>query len=257
MNKIYFMGDLHGDYTPVYDFLLETDVNKTDTIVFLGDFCGNYYCDKRDNYFKQQINNIGCNIFVIRGNHEQRPCILKDKNPEKWHLEKYFNNLVYVEELFPNIKYAEDTPATYNLNGYSTLVLPGAYSIDKEFRLANHWNWFPYEQMTKTEQDIAKQLCQVHNYHFDIILSHTCPADWEPTDLFLPFTDQNKVDKTTENFLNEIAHKVNFDLWLWGHYHSFREYPRTKEIPGRRIMLFNSWAVELENAISKNELEKI
>ena len=38
-----------------------------------------------------------------------------------------------VENKFPNIKYALDLPMIYTIDGKKTFVVPGAYSVDKEF----------------------------------------------------------------------------------------------------------------------------
>lgn len=105
-----------------------------------------------------------------------------------------------------------------SINNISFLVLGGAYSIDKEYRLINGWHWFADEQMPENERNRILYLTdQVNN--FDYILSHTAPISEEPTYLFLKFVDQTKVDKTMEIFLEKIKNKVNFKKWFFGHYH--------------------------------------
>jgi 3-oxoacid CoA-transferase subunit A len=196
--------------------------------------------------------------FIIRGNHEERPSICMEKNPDEWHTEMYFRNTVYVENKYPSIKYAMDEPTLYQIPHLSddsdgthiykyflTLVIPGAYSVDKDYRLQNGWNWFEYEQLTKEEMDKVWTLVDFLNAigGCDLILSHTCPCIFEPTDLFLPFIDQSMVDRTMERYLGQIEFALNYKAWLWGHYHEFRDYPRTDN--KKKTMLFNDCAINL------------
>ena len=241
MTHYYAIGDLHGNYKPVRDFVqrniqFHKDVanDEDNVLICLGDFGGNYFMNYRDNNFKEKLGKYPFTYFVIRGNHEQRPSIVANDNPEAWHYEYYFENKVLVEDAYPYIKYTLDIPVVYKIAGASTLVLPGAYSIDKIYRLQNGWSWFEHEQMTEDEMQIARDLCEEYGKRFDLILSHTCPIIFEPTDLFLSFVNQSTVDKTTERFLGEIEYNVMYDLWLWGHYHDDRMYPE-----GKQIMLFH------------------
>lgn len=161
MNKIYLCGDIHQEITPVYDFvnrLNERNINldSADTIIFLGDFCANYFCNGnlKEEEFKYDINNIGCRILVLRGNHEERIQNMINKYPYKYVIgklsEQGYEYLVpndnwyaidpitkiryYYEKNYPNIWYLPDEPCEFNLNGYSIFSLPGAYSVDKYYR---------------------------------------------------------------------------------------------------------------------------
>lgn len=240
MDKIYIMGDIHGDYHPIKNII---DIVKTDidTIVLLGDAGLNYFFNYQDINTKRKINKYGINIFIIRGNHEERPSICMENNPNKWHIEKYWNNLVYVENDFPFIKYALDLPAKYEIptaqgESIKTLVLPGAYSVDKYYRIANNWSWFPQEQCDEKEMGHGVALAKKSNT-WDLVLSHTCPIIYEPTDLFLSTIDQSTVDKTTERWLGHIEYNLDYKLWAFGHFHALRIYP---EYQGKQmLMLFN------------------
>ena len=67
------------------------------------------------------------------------------------------------------------TPSKYEIptaqgNLIKTLVLPGAYSVDKYVRLANNWSWFPQEQCNEEEMAAGVALAQSDSY--DLVLSH-------------------------------------------------------------------------------------
>lgn len=278
MNKIYLCGDIHQEITPVYDFinrLNERNINldSTDTIIFLGDFCANYFCNgnPKEEEFKYDINNIGCRILVLRGNHEERIQNMINKYPYKYVLGKLsaqgykylvpndnwyaidpITNIRYFyEKNYPNIWYLPDEPYSFTLNGYSIFSLPGAYSVDKYYRLATGQRWFKDEQLTQEEMDEVTNLPWDKIQHFDLIISHTCPISFEPTDLFIPNLDQNVVDKTMEKFLEEVRKGASYKAWFWGHFHQYRDYGKD-ELGRKHLMLSNDKLIELNDFLSND-----
>ena len=53
-----------------------------------------------------------------------------------------------------------------------------------------------------------------------MVLSHTCPLDYQPIEVFLSGIDQSKVDSSTEEWLNEIEYELDYKKWYCGHYHT-------------------------------------
>ena len=141
------------------------------------------------------------------------------------------NGYVYYDSRWPRIKYFKNW-GTYWINGYNVGIIGGAYSVDKYYRLNRGLQWFKNEQLSAEE--ISKCLHYFNNFKnkkFDFILTHTCPLSWEPTDLFLPTIDQSTVDKTMENFLEQIKDIVNWKVWCFGHYHADRiERPYVEQL---------------------------
>ncbi len=258
-NKIYVIGDLHGSYHPIKHFYEKYKDNPdfnfdgTDTIILLGDAGLNYYFNHRDDNFKNALCKYPFNYFVIRGNHEERPSLCMEKEPNKWRYEEFWHGAVYVEKRCSKIKYAVDTPSSYYIEELDCLFLsiPGAYSVDKEYRLMNGWSWFPQEQLSLREMLDAADFIRREwddNFNFDLILSHTAPLKYEPVELFLPFIDQSKVDKSMEEFLDWVDNKINYNLWLWGHYHAYKYYDPKKwdEFNRRKLMLHKDHVIDLE-----------
>lgn len=251
MNKVYFMGDVHQSFKPIRDLYqnlnlkLDKDMrpDKSDVVVLLGDSGANFFGDYLDRNFKQKISRYDFTYFVIRGNHDRRPTDCAAENPDAWMMETFYGNRVLVEKAYPHIKYALDIPALYNINGYSTLVIPGAYSVDKYYRIQRNLGWFENEQLNEEEMKIGEDLVDEINYKVDIVLSHTCPKIYQPTDLFLSVIDQSTVDDTMERYLGKIENDLDYKLWLFGHYHQLRIYP---EYEGKQtIMLSNGEVIEL------------
>lgn len=207
-------GDTHGDMTRFYN--LQDSDPSTIGIIILGDAGCNYYLNKRDDKTKQKLEDTGYSYFLVRGNHEERPENIKNM------ITIYNEDIqgeVFWEEKFPHIFYLKDG-GIYNFSGHKTLVIGGAYSVDKYYRLSMGYQWFSEEQLTTTE--MKKINAENFGQKFDFVFTHTCPISWEPTDLFLSMINQETVDKTMEVWLDEFKDEIQWNIWLFGHYHADR-----------------------------------
>lgn len=229
MSTISRVGNIHRN--------MEDCVPDATGIIILGDAGLNYYLNKTDKKYKKLLNSQGYHIYCVRGNHEQRPENLGYElsyDPEVF-------GMVYDDPDFENIKYFVDG-GEYIIGGHSTLVIGGAYSIDKWYRLARAGykpeeasiaspkvcGWFKDEQLTAEEcGDIWDK---VQGKHYDFVFTHTCPIDWEPTDLFLNGIDQSTVDKSMEVWLGKLKDCFTWGVWCFGHYHADRvERPNVEQ----------------------------
>lgn len=227
IKKWMMTGDTHGDMRR-FSNLYDEPNPETVGMIILGDAGVNYFLDKRDKRTKEILKNYLFRFYLVRGNHEARPQDVPDM------IEIYdqeVKNFVYMEPEYPNIRYFKDGEIYY-LNGVSALVIGGAYSVDKWYRKANGWGWFENEQLSSEEWKSIHEKC--NGTKVDLVLSHTCPIGWEPTDLFLDFIDQEEVDKTTENELEVLKNSIDWKIWLFGHYHADRA-----ERPGVEMMYRN------------------
>lgn len=213
-------GDTHGD---VMGRLAQVDQDKyqrnqkpTTGVIILGDAGINFYLNKTDHKNKKVINESGYAIYCVRGNHEERPENIKDMIT-MWDDE--VDGLVYLEPDFPNIRYLMDG-AIYMIGGHPALVIGGAYSVDKPIRLQRGWGWFKDEQLTEKEMyEIANE---VKGENVDFVLTHTCPASWQPVDLFIAGVDESTVDHTMENWLENLKSTFKWSIWMFGHFHDDR-----------------------------------
>ena len=62
----------------------------------------------------------------------------------------------------------------------------------------------------------------------DVVLPHTVPLKYEPTEVFLPGIDQSRVDKSTEKWLGKIEERLEYGKWYCGHYHTEKEIDRVR-----------------------------
>lgn len=252
----FLLGDIHGNAAPVAFFYKKNrrrcKFDRTrNYMILLGDVGANYDLgSQRDREFKAALSEYPFTYLCLRGNHEARVLNAIKGNPGDWKSRHKYGGIVYVEQEFPQIEYLSDAPAVYWFAGYKTLCIPGAYSVDKWYRLSRGWIWYADEQLTEEEMELGRQLKQ-RQQPFDLVLSHTCPIAYEPQDLFLAGVDQSMVDKTMEHYLGELEFDLNYKRWAWGHFHADRLYPLKD---GRRMMmLFNRNVVDLRKFMEMQE----
>lgn len=214
INTWIITGDTHGDMSRFSRLSVE-DPNAT-AVIILGDAGCNYYKNKKDDRTKQALLDTNMTFYLVRGNHEDRPENITGMISV---YDEEVQGEVFMEEAFPAIKYLKDG-GIYVINGHKTLVIGGAYSVDKWYRLGMGYQWFPQEQLTTDE--MATIETNIKGQHFDFVLSHTCPISWEPVDLFLRGIDQSSVDKSMEQWLDNLKDKIDWTVWLFGHYHADR-----------------------------------
>ena len=209
---VYFTGDIHGVPKKIVRFCKHMNPTKDDVIVILGDVGANYTGDQRDDDMKKLLSSVTPTILCIHGNHEMRP----------WHVEGYelktwSGGQVYVQSEYPNLLFAKDGEI-FEINGLRYIVIGGAYSVDKYFRLRIGRGWWEDEQPSdEIKEYVEKQLA---DNKIDVVLSHTCPLKYEPTEMFLPMIDQSSVDQSTEIWLDKIEESIEYKAWFCGHWHT-------------------------------------
>lgn len=220
IKHVLITGDCHGRVDDrlayIKDTIPEYDPSET-AVIILGDIGFNYYKNKKDWKLKHHAAQFGYTIYCLRGNHEDRA---ENMSHPIYVIDDFVNGMVCYEEEFPNIRYFMDCVAEYEIMGKKILCIPGAYSVDKWYRLQNGWQWFAQEQLSEEEMKYAEE--QFGGKYYDFVFSHTAPLDWEPTDLFLNCIDQSTVDKTMEVWMNEFKEMINWKVWCFGHYHADR-----------------------------------
>ena len=210
---VYLTGDTHGDFERIEDFCHEYETVPEDVMVILGDAGINYWLDDRDKFLKEQLAQLPITLLCIHGNHEQRPEKLPGYVSQPWN-----GGTVWVQDAYPNLLFAEDG-AIYNLEGRQAIAIGGAYSVDKDYRLAAGQPWFASEQPDERMQGRVMSALNRVGWRVDAVLSHTVPLFAIPQHALLPGIDQSTVDRSTEEWLEEIEEKLTYERWFAGHYH--------------------------------------
>lgn len=237
---IYLTGDTHGRFERIGAFCNIMQTNRDDTMIILGDAGINFCADINDALRKEYIAKLPITLLCIHGNHERRPESLPYYSERKWR-----GGTVFVEARYPNILFAKDGEV-YDLDGRKAIVIGGAYSIDKAWRIEGESWWSdeqPSPEVKVRVESTLDRLC----WKVDIVLSHTTPLRYEPVEVFIPGIEQSKVDKSTEEWLDCIEERLEYRKWYCGHYHT------EKKIDRLRIM-YKDYAV-LEADCPCNSLE--
>lgn len=220
----FITGDTHREFYRLHD------IEKNNMLIILGDAGINYYLDERDNKLKEQLNSYNIKLFCVQGNHEERP-----ENISTYKEIDMFGGKVFIEEEYPNLIFAKNGEL-YDIDNKKVLVIGGAYSVDKNYRIIYGYPWFKDEQLSKEEMNNI--LNKYKGQHIDIVLSHTCPLKYEPTEVFMKCIDQSDVDKSMEKFLDRVEESIDYDKWYCGHYHIEKKIDKLEFMFGR-IKVFN------------------
>jgi len=224
-------GDTHGDFRRVGALCDKLETTKDDVLIILGDAGINYYGGKKDVRLKHVLAGLPITLFCIHGNHERRPESLGLYEEVQW-----CGGTVYVEHEFPDLLFAKDGEV-FELSGKKCIVIGGAYSVDKDYRLSNNWGWWPDEQPSKAVKHYVERQLDSANWHIDVVLSHTAPLKYEPREVFLGFVDDSKVDKSTEVWLDTIEDRLDYDCWYCGHYHTNKTIDKMRFLFGDYLEL--------------------
>ena len=210
---IYITGDKHANFDEVFSFFFRYKTTLYDFFIILGYTGINYFANEKDNYLKNSLLQLPIKLFCIHGNHEERP-----ENIVSYKTKIYHDGIVFYEDNYPNILFAKDGEI-YNFNHKSVLVIGGAYSVDKYFRLSHGYRWYESEQPSnETKEKILSVVDKVKKV--DVVLSHTCPFRYIPREMFLASIDQSTVDNSMEEYLDVICEKLQYKMWYCGHYHT-------------------------------------
>ena len=233
--KFFITGDCHGEFTRFNTLPTDEEIG----VIILGDAGFNFYLNKTDEKKKKEFcaNYPNITVYCVRGNHEARP---QDLETMATKFDTTVHGVVYTEPQYPNIRYFLDY-GFYDISGYNCLVIGGAYSVDKNWRLIRNGmteetnnpkktGWFANEQLTKEEMKDCYELARNFNKKVDFVFTHTCPTKFQPTDMFLHGIDQSKVDNSMEEFLEIISYQIGWETWCFGHYHADRvERPHVEQ----------------------------
>lgn len=207
-------GDIHGDPSRIAEAVTRFGLGGEDTVILLGDVGMNYYGSKcGDQHRKKRLNKLGVPMLCIHGNHELRPESIITYHETQWH-----GGTVYVEEEFPNLLFAKDGEV-YDLAGKKAIAIGGAYSVDKWYRLQCGLHWFPDEQPSSEIKARVEQKLAELDWKVNLVLTHTCPEKYIPTEAFLSSVDQSTVDSSTEQWLNAVEDRLQYEAWYCGHWH--------------------------------------
>ena len=204
-NKVIMLGDVHGEFGKIRWHLK----NISDAyIIQVGDFGVGFY---KENYYKtelthlnERLENANCHLYAIRGNHDDPAWFKETNNPFG------LNNITLLQD------YSE-----LNLLGKSILLVGGAISVDRRFRVSNKSWWLDEEFVLKLDNEFPYK-----DRQYDIVVTHTRPGvcgAFKGFDNIEYWCDQ---DPDLKNDLIEESKSLDYlyehtkpKYWYYGHFH--------------------------------------
>ena len=219
---IFITGDTHGEFVRIEMLCQRAETTRDDILIILGDAGINFSGPERDRQKKDRLAELPITVFALQGNHDMRP-----ERAGTYREMLRYGGTVFAEDRYPNILFAKDGEI-YDIGGRKTVVIGGAYSVDKYFRLKHGWPWFEDEQPSAEIRARAEARLAQEGWSVDMVLTHTCPLRYLPVEVFRPGFDQSKIDKSTEDWLDTIEERLAYGEWYCGHYHIEKSIDRLR-----------------------------
>lgn len=214
--RLLLVGDCHGNNkfmsTVILKYALRYEIDK---IVQLGDF--GYWEHRADGVefldrTERKLAQVGIQMFFLDGNHENHPLLWERYPPNEEGFCRVREHLFYLPR-----------GHRWTWDDVTFLSLGGAYSIDKEWRLAEEFEasvhsvesqaetlWWPTETITAEQAYHAKE-----GGRADVMLTHDSPWGIDMRGIKGEFWQSNE----NRRLLRDVVDTVR-PRWLFhGHYH--------------------------------------
>lgn len=219
-SMIFITGDVHGHFKRIEEFCRCFSTNKKDILIILGDAGINSRGWIRDREKKDFLETLPVTLFCIHGNHEQRPQTIPSYGKKIWR-----GGTVFYEKEYPHLLFGRDGDI-FDFDGKQTIVIGGAFSIDKMYRISHGYNWWKDEQPSEEVRAYTERRLSMRGWTIDVVLSHTAPLKYVPREAFHQGIDQSRVDQSTEIWLDQIEKQLNYKKWYCGHFHTKKRIDR-------------------------------
>ena len=230
---VFVTGDCHADFHKFTTdmFPEQKELSRDDIVIVCGDF-GIWDNSKEEKYSLKWLNNKPFTTVFVDGNHENFDRLYGGEFPVvDFHGGKAHRIRDHIYHLMRGYMFEFEGKKFWCFGGArshdirdgildrdefdSTEAFIAAvrqwYKMGKSFRI-NHLSWWEQELPTQEEMDFGLKTLEENDFETDYIISHCCPQEVAST---LGF---HRADVLTTYF-NEIAHKVRFSRWFFGHYH--------------------------------------
>ena len=204
-DKVIMLGDVHGEFGKIRWSLRNI---RDAYIIQVGDFGVGFY---KENYYKQELavlndklEDANCHLYAIRGNHDSPAWFKETNNPFE------LKNITLLQD------YAE-----LDLLGKSILLVGGAISIDRRFRVPDKSYWHDEKFVLKLDNEFPYK-----DRQYDVVVTHTRPGVCGSFKGFYNIKEWIDQDPDLKNDLIEESQSMDYlyehtkpKLWLYGHFH--------------------------------------
>lgn len=227
--RLIITGDTHGDpvkrFRTVMDSIkvsedTEYTFTKNDLMAVVGDFGVIWGPDtpkqrRIENRILDELEAMPFTTVFIDGNHENFDRLLAFPEEER------FGGKVGV--LRPSVLHLKQRGHVYDFGGMKTWCFGGGISIDKILRREGT-SWWAAEEPSKEEYEYGISQLAANGWRVDIVLTHAAPTRALNALNLKPLLardlgyEPNLYDPLSPYF-DKIAGRLDFDSWVFGHYH--------------------------------------
>lgn len=227
--RLIITGDTHGDpvkrFRTVMDSIkvsedTEYTFTKNDLMAVVGDFRVIWGPDtpkqrRIENRILDELEAMPFTTVFIDGNHENFDRLLAFPEEER------FGGKVGV--LRPSVLHLKQRGHVYDFGGMKTWCFGGGISIDKILRREGN-SWWAEEEPSKEEYEYGISQLAANGWRVDIVLTHAAPTRALNALNLKPLLardlgyEPNLYDPLSPYF-DKIAGRLDFDSWVFGHYH--------------------------------------
>lgn len=211
MPHIFYLGDIHGEFTIVERLITRVLPDGNITIIQVGDFGAGFSraLDQAIYNFASFLEEKNIKMYAIRGNHDN-PVYFTEENSEKFG---------------PSLTLVPDY-TVLELESARILCLGGAISIDRKFRNPGSSYW--YDEIYDFQPQILDKIEGITT-----VVSHTGPScgpvppihnaailDFAIKDTHLIpdlVEEREKMDETAKILLENGKNSIK--KWIFGHFH--------------------------------------
>ncbi|HWQ51102.1 MAG TPA: metallophosphoesterase family protein [Terriglobales bacterium] len=246
---IFATGDTHGDFRRFGKsvFFEQRGMSKADYVVVCGDF-GIWDGGASENYWLDWLDAKPFTTLFVTGNHSNYE-LLAACPTERWQ----GGNVQFVRPSVIHLMRGQ----VFDIGGKRFFTMGGASSHDIEDGIldpaapdfkarrrtldarggmyrVNRVSWWKEELPSGEEYETALANLEACGWRVDYVVTHCCPSSIED----IVGQGRCRHDALTD-FFEELKDKLDFDRWLFGHYHDNRV------IAGKYILLYEQ-IVELK-----------
>ena len=227
--RLIITGDTHGDpvkrFRSVIDNIKASEeteyaFTKNDLMAVVGDFGVIWGPDtpkqrRIENRILDELEAMPFTTVFIDGNHENFDRLLAFPEEER------FGGKVGV--LRPSVLHLKQRGHVYDFGGMKTWCFGGGISIDKILRREGN-SWWAEEEPSKEEYEYGISQLEANGWRVDIVLTHAAPTRALNALNLKPLLardlgyEPNLYDPLSPYF-DKIAGRLDFDSWVFGHYH--------------------------------------
>ena len=214
------IGKLSAKVNPI-----QKQMTKEDYLIITGDFGLVWNNDEEDIWWRNWLDNKPYTTLFIDGNHENFDLLYEFET-----VDLCGGKAHKVGDSIYHLMRGE----MFELQGRRFFTFGGAESHDKDYRTPGVSIW---EQEMPCDEEYAHAIetLEKYDYKADFVITHCAPTDIQ-TEIaqLLGLEGEYPANRLTD-FLQEIQHKLEFQGWFHGHYHT----DLTSNIDPRVNLLFN------------------